>query len=70
MILIHLFRFLSSLHSQVLSDRLYEVNHTHRAGTDGGSQPDISSSPAIVAVDLQPMAPIDGVLCMQVKQPF
>lgn len=64
--------------SQVLNDRLYEINHPNRDNdTDEKQQQQqqqeqsgettSSSSPAIVAVDLQPMAPIDGVLCLQVK---
>lgn len=50
--------------SQVLSDKLYQ--HTQEDGAKGeGPSSSFSSSPAIVAVDLQPMAPIDGVLCLQ-----
>ena len=61
--------------SQVLSDRLYEIHQQEQeqisktAGEEKGdsetSEENESSSPNIVAVDLQPMAPIDGVLCMQ-----
>lgn len=49
--------------SQVLSDKLYEIREQHGATNnecDGTDAP-----PSIVAVDLQPMAPIDGVLCLQ-----
>lgn len=42
--------------SQVLADKLYE---------DEREVAESSDNPRIVAVDLQPMAPIDGVLCMQ-----
>jgi len=42
--------------SQVLSDKLFEINQ---------HDPKDDTSPSIVAVDLQPMAPIDGVLCLQ-----
>jgi tRNA (cytidine32/guanosine34-2'-O)-methyltransferase len=67
--------------SQVLSDKLYELNHAtgdagvnsdqasdalandmSRTSLDNDEQPE---EPSIVAVDLQPMAPIDGVLCLQ-----
>lgn len=74
--------------SQVLIDRLFEVNELVDATEesakeaiaknedsltketkDGTSSVEISSEatfgPNIVAVDLQPMAPIDGVLCLQ-----
>lgn len=52
--------------SQVLSDRLYEIHHETEKGEGEIIQENKeSSSPNIVAVDLQPMAPIDGVLCMQ-----
>lgn len=63
-----------------MSDRLYEINHkqdgnetgSNEQGEESGAreetnktQEETSSAPNIVAVDLQPMAPIDGVLCMQ-----
>ncbi|EEC51446.1 predicted protein [Phaeodactylum tricornutum CCAP 1055/1] len=55
--------------SQVLSDKLYELNHaTGDAGANSDQALDIDEQPeepSIVAVDLQPMAPIDGVLCLQ-----
>jgi len=53
--------------SQVLSDRLYEIRNDEKE-KNVVQEGDVSSeddSPSIVAVDLQPMAPIDGVLCMQ-----
>ena len=40
--------------SQVLADKLFDANHS-----------DDDGPPKIVAVDLQPMAPIDGVLTLQ-----
>ena len=43
--------------SQVLVDKLFEINGAESTAEDDG--------PRIVAVDLQPMAPIDGVLTMQ-----
>lgn len=46
--------------SQVLSDKLAVSKHGPDDGTD-----DASDDMRIVAVDLQPMAPIDGVLCIQ-----
>jgi tRNA (cytidine32/guanosine34-2'-O)-methyltransferase len=50
--------------SQVLADKLFEINNE-----DGASENKLSpleqGSPTIVAVDLQPMAPIDGVLTLQ-----
>lgn len=67
--------------SQVLSDKLYEVHEEKRRRealkSDGTSSADHdnttsatgdstdSAPPQIVSVDLQPMAPIDGVLTMQ-----
>lgn len=55
--------------SQVLSDRLYEIQQRqNKDDTEDGAvedDPDNDDSPNIVAVDLQPMAPIDGVLCLQ-----
>lgn len=70
--------------SQVLSDKLYELNdglkiedtEKDEADNAASTQHDIeqelsaenceqTSSPSIVAVDLQPMAPIDGVLTIQ-----
>jgi tRNA (cytidine32/guanosine34-2'-O)-methyltransferase len=63
--------------SQVLSDKLYEVQEekkkreaVERVGPSAEGPQDISPNtpnplPQIVAVDLQPMAPIDGVLTMQ-----
>lgn len=54
--------------SQVLADKLYDVD----ASTDPSGEKTTpvcsegeDSSPQIVAVDLQPMAPIEGVLTMQ-----
>ena len=61
--------------SQVLSDRLYEIREeeggkaadpeatAHNKGA--AAAVDEEESPNIVAVDLQPMAPVDGVLCLQ-----
>mmetsp|Transcript_7882 Transcript_7882/g.19603 ORF Transcript_7882/g.19603 Transcript_7882/m.19603 type:complete len:322 (+) Transcript_7882:108-1073(+) len=49
--------------SQVLSDKLVVSNQTSPKD-DGFSDGDASDT-RIVAVDLQPMAPIDGVLCIQ-----
>mmetsp|Transcript_19828 Transcript_19828/g.40839 ORF Transcript_19828/g.40839 Transcript_19828/m.40839 type:complete len:316 (+) Transcript_19828:132-1079(+) len=46
--------------SQVLSDKL-AASKQNPSGDDG----DDTASTRIVAVDLQPMAPIDGVLCIQ-----
>eukprot|EP00977_Amphora_coffeiformis_P001952 scaffold370_cov176-Amphora_coffeaeformis.AAC.29 len=54
--------------SQVLSDRLYEIRRQEKEkeGIEEEEDESVESeSPNIVAVDLQPMAPIDGVLCMQ-----
>lgn len=44
--------------SQVLADKLFEIHQEEGIEED-------PSRPSIIAVDLQPMAPIDGVLCMQ-----
>jgi tRNA (cytidine32/guanosine34-2'-O)-methyltransferase len=61
--------------SQVLSDRLYEIREeegekaadpeatAHNKGAAAAA--DEEEAPNIVAVDLQPMAPVDGVLCLQ-----
>lgn len=52
--------------SQVLSDRLYEIREKEKEkGIPAGDSFTDNDSPSIVAVDLQPMAPIEGVLCMQ-----
>ena len=57
--------------SQVLSDRLYEIHHhqddneREESAAKEKGESSLPSAPNIVAVDLQPMAPIDGVLCMQ-----
>lgn len=64
--------------SQVLSDRLYEIQQRQQQQQqqqqeeeqevhqrERQTEEEDSSSPSIVAVDLQPMAPIEGVLCMQ-----
>lgn len=56
--------------SQVLSDKLFEVNEDKAKENDSDGATNNESggtdqSPYIVAVDLQPMAPIDGVLCVQ-----
>ncbi|GAX19269.1 tRNA (cytidine32/guanosine34-2'-O)-methyltransferase [Fistulifera solaris] len=58
--------------SQVLADKLYDIKEELRknAHDDGSDAPipndqGIYSIPDIVAIDLQPMAPIDGVLTMQ-----
>lgn len=61
--------------SQVLADRLYtreELEVFQQAADDNSNkkpEPDMSSSLSsnyrIIAVDLQPMAPIDGVVCLQ-----
>ena len=47
--------------SQVLSDKLVVSKET----TSPKDDPEDASETRIVAVDLQPMAPIDGVLCIQ-----
>jgi tRNA (cytidine32/guanosine34-2'-O)-methyltransferase len=59
--------------SQVLSDKLYEMNQQKLKNDNNETlerkEPEeddpSDSSPSIVAVDLQPMAPIDGVLAIQ-----
>jgi tRNA (cytidine32/guanosine34-2'-O)-methyltransferase len=67
--------------SQVLADKLYDeqqrraksnevenesnVDEPGDTASSGQNRTQESSSPQIVAVDLQPMAPIDGVMCLQ-----
>lgn len=61
--------------SQVLADKLFEIkqelrNKDFSTNNDGADESNTSchdndSIPDIVAIDLQPMAPIDGVLTMQ-----
>ena len=51
--------------SQVLSDRLYDIRQQEQEKNNVEEDSPAGDSPNIVAVDLQPMAPIDGVLCMQ-----
>lgn len=57
--------------SQVLADKLYEIKQelkkNDHSSCDGTAtrEDDNDSIPDIVAIDLQPMAPIDGVVTMQ-----
>jgi len=52
--------------SQVLADRLLvNTDDDGENGNDDGNEDEDDGGPAIVAVDLQPMAPLSGVKCIQ-----